>query len=192
MSVIKRELNKAEKVLLWLPFIRFAAVTGSFAKGTANRESDIDLFLVAESGHLFTARFFTNLTFSLLGLRPNRKTSAKKFCLNYWLTTNNLLISPQTKEIAFEYTKMVPIFTEGNLYKQIIKANIAWWRSYDANLLPPKGKQADRLYKKRFLEFFLPKWLEPILKNLQLFWLNLRVKNKSRLKISDQELRLHF
>lgn len=201
--MIDREIKRAQRLLKKLPFIRFAAITGSYAKGTQTKDSDIDLFLVAQSGRIFTARFFANLFFSLFKLRVDENHNVRRFCLNYWLTDKNMLISPQTAAIAAEYSKMVPIYVEGSILEQIVAANKEVWERFGCHMKNHNILRAERevcrvnsshyvRIVKHLLEFLLPHFLEPILKKLQIMWLKRKVKDTGRLKLTDTELMIHF
>ena len=63
----KIELKLWNKVNRWLflirmvPFLKLVCVSNNMSFGVVDGQSDIDLFVVAKKGRLYTARFFLNL-----------------------------------------------------------------------------------------------------------------------------------
>ncbi|KKU78406.1 MAG: hypothetical protein UY05_C0060G0001, partial [Candidatus Peregrinibacteria bacterium GW2011_GWA2_47_7] len=66
------------------------AVTNSLAMGTSHAESDIDLFIVAEAGHLYTVRLFLKIATQIFGVRVHRNYVAGRFCMSFVVTTRAL------------------------------------------------------------------------------------------------------
>lgn len=70
---LQRKLWRARRIVRWLahlPFVRAVAVCNSLAFQTVHENSDIDLFIVAASGRVWSARAWVTGGLALLRLRP--------------------------------------------------------------------------------------------------------------------------
>lgn len=126
----KKYLKKAHK---WLPFFRFlpgvraVAVCNTVALGTADKNSDIDLFIITASGKLWTARIFCTLFCQILRIRRHHKKVAGRFCLSFFVTENfldfeKIAIEPRDPYLAFWISSLIPIFGK-EVFKKILEKN---------------------------------------------------------------------
>ena len=72
--------------------------------------SDWDVLVVAESGHIWMVRTLTTLLLHLFGKRRHGDKTKNRVCLNYFITTESLLITQRDLFAAHEYTFAFPIF----------------------------------------------------------------------------------
>jgi len=139
-NLVQTREHKAEKVAWFLqivPFICFIGLTGSLSYETAKISSDIDFFIVAKQGRIWTCRFFTVVILKFFGLYrtgDSFKERAGKICPNRYTTDKHLLISPQNRYHAQDYSHMFPLFDNDNIYKKFLQAN-QWMQGY--GYLPP-------------------------------------------------------
>ncbi len=86
-SEYNQKLLKKVERWAWIfktcPFIEIAAVCNNLSFGGAKRGSDIDLFIVAGEGRLFTGRIFITALTQVLGLRRHGKKISERFCLSF-------------------------------------------------------------------------------------------------------------
>lgn len=110
-----RRLRRIAWLLQCVPFLRAAAGGGSLAREHAKRTSDLDLFVVAEDGRMWTTRLFISLLLDLFRLRrrPGGKTD-NKVCLNHYVTPSGMSFSNHSVYTALEYGRLVPLI--GNEY----------------------------------------------------------------------------
>jgi len=101
-----------------VPFLRGSFVCNSYAIGTADEKSDIDLFVVTKRNRLYTARFFMNLLFRIFGVRTYGDDVAYKFCLSFFADEDNLNFTSIAKRKDFYFAYW--IYT----LKPIINRNI--------------------------------------------------------------------
>ncbi len=113
------------------PFLKFVAVTGSTAFDSAERQDDLDLFVVTKNGSLW---IFLLLAYLLARFRWDQKTT---LCLNYVLdesTARNEFLVSRRSIFAREALAMKPILNPE--YGRKMLARAAWIREF----FPRKAK----------------------------------------------------
>lgn len=146
----------AKKYTRWMqmiPFVRSVFLSGSISKDYMDENSDIDYFVVIQEDRLFIARlFFVFIQRIIL------KNSAKHFCFNYMVTTNNLVFKDQSFYPAIELMTLKPMF-HGQTFLQLLKENPWASRMFpnypepNLNTIPSK-----QLMIQKIAELFFPNW----------------------------------
>lgn len=207
INLIQLRHHRAEKVAWFLqvvPFVRFVGLTGSLAYDTAKKDSDIDLFIITKYKRIWTCRFFAVALLTVFGLYRTGnlpKQRAGKFCLNRYVTDEYLLVNPQNRYHAQDYTQMLPLFDHGLVYKNFLKKN-QWMEKY--GYYPPRRAIAliqsagvlstIRIILEWILSRTLGDWFEARVKSFQLksIMKDNRVNRPgSGLFVDDNELRFH-
>jgi len=122
MELAKRKASFIAK----FPFIRGIFISGSLSKNYADDKSDLDFFIVTAPGRLWLARTIFVFMRKLLVARKNYRN----YCLNYFVTSDNLRIEEQNIFTATELTTLIPVFGH-KYYLQILDSNQGLY-----NLLP--------------------------------------------------------
>jgi hypothetical protein len=119
------------RLIAGLPFVRMLAVTGSLAVDNAESRADIDYFIVAEPGHLWTCRAL------VLALGRLAARQGLNLCPNYLVTTRALEFHDQNLYVAHELAQMVPL-SGLDIYADIRRRN-AWVAEFlpNADGAPP-------------------------------------------------------
>lgn len=94
-KISKKKLDKARflvKFFKHIPYLRGIFVCNRVAGSMASVDSDIDLFIIVQEGRLWTVRFLTALFLKIFGLRPSKKQSRDKFCLSFYVASDNLTL----------------------------------------------------------------------------------------------------
>ncbi|MCF7846336.1 MAG: hypothetical protein K9L85_03795 [Candidatus Peribacteraceae bacterium] len=183
-------------VLRLVPFLRFVAVGNTLAMGWPERNSDIDLLVVAPKNRLFTARFFLTFWAQIFRMRRHGKKISGRFCLSFFLADNaldleKLKIGPYDPYLAFWAATLVPIRGDS---AEFFAAN-TWIQKVFPNLKLPTT--ARRIHKKSFGEKILSgrlgDLLEKLLRKWQLQRAGQKRKNTSKtaVVISDEVLKFH-
>lgn len=118
------------KYLDVVPFLRMVAVVNTLAINNARPESDIDLLIVTDPGHIWSARMAVTGIVSMLGYRRHGDKITNRVCLSFYLTTNALNLEPLKREtddphFAFWASQAVPLMNRGETYQKYVAAN-AW------------------------------------------------------------------
>jgi hypothetical protein len=117
------------------PFVRAVIVNGSMSFGGAGKKSDIDLLIITEPKRLYTARLFATLITCFTGHRrkPFAEFTAGQFCLNYYLSSDNLNILPQNRPNALANRWAVKVWDRGGEHERLLRQNF-WMRKYNLEI----------------------------------------------------------
>lgn len=128
-----KRVRLVTKVLKPVPWIKMMAVTGDVAAGNADKKSDIDMLLVADSKRIWLSRALSLLFLQIFGQRVNAK--AKRFknrvCLNMFIPDNGL---EQAHDlfVANEIARMKVLWRKDNMYQRFLLAN-SWVEKFLPN-----------------------------------------------------------
>ena len=190
------------RLFRYLPFVEAVLAAGSMALGNVRETSDFDVIIACRKAHIFTARAFCILCFSILGKRREKLTHKEEasdmICLNHFVTEKSYRLSPPHNLYWQElYKNLVPLYGQDETIRKFFKAN-EWMgeRNYvgDIRYL----NQASRI--KMFLEFILDGYIgnifESVLGKLQLRRIKHNLEKDTggfepRLRVSDEELEFH-
>lgn len=158
-------LNKESKDFLekvkkysWIfkisPCIKEVFVCNTAAFWSANKKSDIDLFIVTTNWKIWTWRIFTSFLIHIFWLRRWWKNIEWKFCLSFWATEKwaKKLGEIQIKEnkdpyLAIWTRTLIPILDKW-FFEEFKKEN-SWIENYWLNYNPiNNGNQSDLSNKK--------------------------------------------
>jgi hypothetical protein len=108
------------------PFVRAVFITGSLSKNSSDKISDIDYMVVTSKGRLWIAR-----TLLILFKKIFLFNSYKYFCLNYFITEDNLEIPFKNVFTATEVAYIKATFNSDMIH-DFITAN-KWIKDYFPN-----------------------------------------------------------
>ena len=172
--------NKRTWLFRYIPFVEAAFGSGSLALGNVNENSDFDVLILAKSGRIFSARFFSAFAFNLFGWRRKKldhRISAKdKICLNHFVTrTSYRLTLPPNAYWQALYKQLVPIYgaeAEVNLF---LIANKDWLGAaqYQSDIRHAyKEPSRFKIFIESRFSGFFGNWLERVLKQYQVRRIN--------------------
>lgn len=156
--------------LRWVPFLRMVAVCNNLAFGKVDQKSDIDLFIVARRGWLFTVRILVTLILQVLGVRRHGSKVAGRFCLSFFVDDSYLDLSKIAIEndiyLAYWVASLKPVVDDG-VSGQFWREN-KWVEGYfeKGELSRDVGRVLAQ--PKNGLRFLFPKFIESFLRNWQL------------------------
>jgi predicted nucleotidyltransferase len=116
-----------------LPFVRGVFITGSLAKNSSDKDSDIDFLIVSKENRLWICR-----TLLMLFRRIFLLNNSKYFCLNYFLTENNLNIDDRNIFTATELAH-IKVTYNASMLEQLMQSN-KWIDRYFPNYLATDSK----------------------------------------------------
>ncbi len=188
------------------PYLRAAFVCNTLARSNARAESDIDLYLVAAPGRVWSTRLCVTGLATLLRVRPTVTDSADRICLSFFVTTDALNIRPLAIEddvyLAHWLQELYPVYDEAGIARRSYVEN-GWLR----DVLPetrvqtasPRRFVAPRFLRvkrtlERALDAFFGDRLERWAKRKQLSWLPASLRaaagtTDSVLKFHDRDRR---
>ncbi|MBI5731825.1 MAG: hypothetical protein HY982_00495 [Candidatus Magasanikbacteria bacterium] len=163
-----RQAVKAGRFLSWTPFVKLAAVCNTLGLSAAQEDSDIDFFLVARTGRIWTARFLSVLILFLSGLyrRPGRVKD--RICPSFFVSEKSLNLESialkRGEDIYLTYwiIQLIPLIDRGNILRKFWQAN-SWVGRQLANFRFENKDNDLRKIKEGFWARSLRKFLEKIL-----------------------------
>lgn len=191
------------RLISWLPGVRAIWLCNAMGWGNARHESDIDVAIIAQSGRIWTARFFSALAMKLLRQRPGEQDQSKAICLSFYMTEDALDLSNyqlDDRDMAFAFwaANMYPVWDPRDVYSRYRSQN-TWLSRYFAGLQWTRSnpkRQFTHSRPERLLKTVL-NWIAPerFLKRWQLNHLPEDIKRlaneDNRVVLSDTILKLH-
>lgn len=135
-QVSQEKLPKAESFgqkLIRLPWMGAVFVSGNLALGVADKNDDLDFFVIASPGCLYRARLASVLLAEILGQRrrPEDKEAEDKVCLNLFLEANNLVLPKSRHDFYTAHEALQLLLVAGNycFYQRFLFSN-SWLADY--------------------------------------------------------------
>lgn len=160
---IMQKAIRVSKKIASFPYVNGVALSGSISKGYFDHNDDIDFFIITNPNRLWIAR-----TFLIIYKKIFLLNSKKYFCVNYFISSNNLKIEEENKFTAMELVTLLPIYGQ-TVFSEFVNKN--QWAS---NYFPNKNIEENFKYVKdiqksktiRFIEFIFNTWLGDFLEHL--------------------------
>jgi predicted nucleotidyltransferase len=121
------------KILSFFPQIKLIGLSGSLAMMNAEKDDDIDLFIITEKNRLFTGRFVAIILAKILGIHRSYNKRYKlhvtcytdKVCLNLFFDESDLAVPDfkRNEYVAHEILQMKPIVNKDGVYERFLAAN---------------------------------------------------------------------
>lgn len=141
---IKERLSKkkmtiaknASKILSLIPTIKMIAISGSLAMKNADKNSDIDLFIITKNETLWTTRLFVYFLLKVFNFQIRKrgnKNQKDKLCLNMWMDECNLVWKTHRNiYTAHEIAQLIPLVNKDKTYEYFLSQN-KWITKYWSN-----------------------------------------------------------
>ena len=165
-QVLLKTAYRISSFLFQFPYVRGIGISGSLSKNVADKDADIDFFVITKSNRLWIARtlmhLFKKFTF-IIGKQH-------WFCMNYYIDEQALQISDKNIYTAMEVVTLVPVCGNGTI-KNFFDAN-DWTQAYFPNydLSTDSLRKAKHSFLKRIFESFFNnlfgEWLDNYLMRL--------------------------
>ncbi len=143
-------IRRYARFIARFPFVQSVAISGSCSKGLLDEDGDVDYFIITAPGRLWVCRSL------LVGFKKLFLFNSKKyFCVNYFLSADQLEIPDRNVFVACEISTLMPVSNKA-LFDKYLEQN-KWVEGF----LPNR-----KSYNAQFLKDQLPK--RPISKLLEL------------------------
>lgn len=139
------------RVIARLPGVEAVFLTGSLAQGRSTAKSDIDFFIVARHGRIFTARFWVLAVLLICRrLAMNDESHAGRICPNHFVTASHLEIVERSQQFAYLYRRSRFLAGKVELWELFKKLNQPWMLAHgygydqvsDENIAIPSQKNS--------------------------------------------------
>ena len=162
------------------PFVEGVAFSGSLSKNYFDKNSDIDFFIITKPNRLWIAR-----TLLILYKKIFLLNSRKYFCVNYFISSDHLVINDRNRFTATELVTLLP-YSGFKHFNNFIKENY-WAYEYFNNFKREDLRDTVEIANKPFLSRGLEKLFEKkIGENFDEFLKSITVK-KWRSKFKGME-----
>lgn len=121
--------HKMTRIISQFPFVKMVSLSGSLSKDCAYPDSDIDYFIIAQSGRVWLTRFLLTLYKKTILLN-----NPKYFCTNLIMGHQHLFFEYQSHYTAIEIASVLPVMGR-QTYLEFWEAN-AWIKRYFPNVIP--------------------------------------------------------
>ena len=155
------EAYKCGKIIAAFPFVKCVCISGSLSKGYADKDSDIDFFIVTQHERLWICRTMLHL-FKKLTFLVNKQHS---FCMNYFIDEKKLLLEEQNIFTATELATLIPVYNT-TVYNQLMHENKCWvidfFKNADIDKAPLEGvikKPVVKVFTETLFNIFSPERL---------------------------------
>ncbi len=130
-------INRAKhisRILRQIPWVKLIAVTGSAAAFNADRDDDIDFFIIAQNHRLWLTRGFVTVLLKITGLYAQNGQGPGKICPNLYIDDTALEWPVDQRSIftAHEIVMMHPLVDKEQTYLKFLAAN-SWIKDYFAD-----------------------------------------------------------
>jgi hypothetical protein len=79
-----RRLLRISRIFAHVPFVKMIALGNMMGAHNLRKNGDLDLFIVAEAGHLWTVRFWTIGLAKIFARRPEKGKEKDSICLSFF------------------------------------------------------------------------------------------------------------
>lgn len=120
--------KKFANVFSKLPFVLTVYLANSIGKYNLRDGSDIDFFIITKDKRIWLSRLFCAGIAKILNKRPNKKTKRDKICLSFYLSENNLDLSPLKMNFDpyfdFWEKNLILLTDKNNCHAKFLKQNL--------------------------------------------------------------------
>ncbi|WP_293896004.1 nucleotidyltransferase domain-containing protein [Flavobacterium sp.] len=135
----KKALVKAyqkSKLISKFPYVEAVGISGSLSKGYYDEESDIDFFVITKPNKLWICR-----TLLMLYKKIFLLDSRKYFCVNYFVSSNQMEIEEKNRFTATELKTLIPMHGK-TIFEQFYNSN-KWVNEYFSKFEPQINTVSD-------------------------------------------------
>lgn len=210
LAVKKYEIAlKTARYFKFVPGLKLAAVCNSLAMGNVQEESDIDFFIIADKGRIWTVRLFTNLINMIRAMRPKPDNKNNKVCLSFYVSQEDLDLEKITLPFdpyLYYWLALLDPILDDDCFNMFVSGN-AWLKKYLPNFsgkIPHLSRRIGNSFRLKllhnlndlWLDSFAGDWLEKFARSIQMKKMSknkirLAEENGSSVIISDVILKFH-
>lgn len=185
-----------------LPGVRAIFLSGSLARGDGNDDSDIDFFVVARAGQIWTARFFVFVVLRFCNRLAKPHHHAGQICPNHFITDDSLLIAEQDEYGARLFTANKPLYDPEHFFLAFALVNEAWVKKFGFSFNLKNSEANDtNVIQSQPVSIISPKKINFLAQYFESFIRNIQTKKirsnteislaGAKIVLTDTELRFH-
>jgi hypothetical protein len=112
-EILLKTAYKVGGFLYQFPFVRGIGISGSLSKNFADKNTDIDFFIITHSNRLWIARTLMHLFKKLTFITGHQHW----YCMNYYIDEEAMQIEEQNIFTAIELITLIPVCGNGTMHK---------------------------------------------------------------------------
>ena len=210
MEEYLEEINRLKSTFQSIPFVQQIFLCNSISFNALDKNSDIDLFIIAEPGRIRTVKFRSMVLFTLKWAKRFWKKTRKKICLSFFITSDSQNLYPISLPsldiyLAYRIAHLVLIyqpdkeinnsFFESNKWIKWILPNYQEKQTISLWIKPFSWNTKFKKVMETLWNWFLWNIFEWIVKHIQkaIIWLK-KIRNPVSNKdviVSDSMLKFH-
>lgn len=210
MDEYLEEINRLKSTFQSIPFVQQIFLCNSISFNALDKNSDIDLFIIAEPGRIRTVKFRSMVLFTLKWAKRFWKKIRKKICLSFFITSDSQNLYPISLPsldiyLAYRIAHLVLIyqpdkeinnsFFESNKWIKWILPNYQEKQTISLWIKPFSWNTKFKKIMETLWNWFLWNIFEWIVKHIQkaIIWLK-KIRNPVSNKdviVSDSMLKFH-
>lgn len=148
-----RIARRMSRLISFLPYVRMVAITGSLALNSTNKNSDIDMLIVAKAGHIWTTRVIVSALMHVLGKRRHAKFIRDRICLNHYVSDSESILRPRQLFSDHISSTFIPIWKSESYLVPFSKKNTVYLQTI--------SETHPMLMLRHFIEWGFSKGLSP-------------------------------
>jgi hypothetical protein len=125
--------KKIAKLVSFIPTVYFIGISGGVAMENAEKEDDIDFFIITQKETVWITRLALLIILQLLGVLRKRGTTQVNdmICLNMLLDETMVSFPKNRQDLynAHEIVQLYPLIERHSLYQKFIRSN-SWIRTF--------------------------------------------------------------
>ncbi|MBU3979260.1 hypothetical protein KKE68_06195 [Patescibacteria group bacterium] len=115
------------RCLSYIPTILFVGISGRLSHIDADRDDDIDIFIITKKNTIWSTRLFLLAVLELMRVRRirNDKNPRDKICPNLIIEESALAWPMDKRDLytAHEIVHIIPLFTRNNIFQEFLAEN---------------------------------------------------------------------
>lgn len=132
-------ISKAEKmawIFQYVPFVKSVLLCNYLSFGIAEKDSDIDLLIVAKEKRIYLCRFYTTILLHLMRVRRHGQKVSGRFCLSFYISEKHLGLSeikqsPYDIYLAYWFLGLKDLINfDQRVWNDLLSANAEWLSRY--------------------------------------------------------------
>lgn len=125
----QKTIRRFASLITRFPFVESVAISGSCSKGLLEDDGDVDYFIITKPGRLWLCRSLLIAFKKIILLN-----SKKYFCVNYFLSSEQLRIPDHNLFVACEISTLMPVLNKELFDRFLLENN--WVDNYFPNRKP--------------------------------------------------------
>ncbi len=132
-SLVKlKKIRMRVNLIKYLPYIRGIFISGTLALQTASKDSDWDILVIIKKDRIWLGRLILTGFLFITGQKRTHYKIKDRFCLNHFLTEDNLIPESRNDYSACDHSFIFPIFGK-KLFQDFARLNWNWVRQFMPN-----------------------------------------------------------